>query len=72
MGGARRKRWTHLCHFEDTLWLQAAHAHLPRTGDRSLVCHSDDQARHGAGLLLQIRIHHVPVAHLQTKPTSRP
>lgn len=57
--------WTHLCHFKDALWVQAASAHLPHAGDRALVRDGDDQARHRAGLLLQGRVHHVPVAHLQ-------
>ncbi len=62
---AEEEGWTHLCHFKDALWIQAASAHLPRAGDRALVCDRDDQARHRAGLLLQSRVHHVPVAHLQ-------
>lgn len=58
---------THLCHFEDALWIQAASAHLPRAGDRALVRDRDDEAGHRAGLLLQSRIHHVSVPHLQNK-----
>lgn len=64
-GGRMGGCWIHLCHFEDALWIQAASSHLPGAGDRALVCDGHDEAGHRAGLLLQRRIHHVPVAHLQ-------
>lgn len=56
---------THLCHFEDALWVQAASAHLPCAGDRAFMCDGDDQARHRARLLLQSRVHYVSMTHLQ-------
>lgn len=59
------ERWTHLCHFKDALWIKAAPAHLPRAGDRALVCDGHDDARHRARLLLQRGVHYVPVADLQ-------
>lgn len=55
---------THFSHFEDALRVQATSAHLPHTGDRSLVCDGNDEAGHGTRLLLQSGVHHVPVAHL--------
>lgn len=67
---AAEEGWTHLCHFEDALWVQAAPAHLPCAGDRALVCDGHDEARHRARLLLQSRVHHVPVAHLQKNRRS--
>lgn len=64
---AEEEALTHLCHFKDALWIQAAAAHLPRAGDRALVRDRDDEARHRAGFLLQRRVHHVPVTHLRRK-----
>lgn len=57
--------WTHLCHLNDALRIQTAAAHLPRARDRALVRDGHDEACHGAGLLLQSRVHYMPVAHLQ-------
>lgn len=56
---------THLGHLEDALRVQTAAADLPRAGDGALVCDRHDEARHRARLLLQSRIHYVPVSHLQ-------
>lgn len=64
---AGERSWTHLCHFKDALWIQAASAHLPHAGDRALVGDRDDQARQRAGFLLQSCINNMSVTHLQKK-----
>lgn len=67
MGWLRRRPGihTHLGHLEDALWVQTASADLPCAGDSALVCDGHDEARHRARLLLQGRVHYVPVSHLQ-------
>lgn len=61
---AEEQSQAHLYHFKNALWIQAASAHLPHTGNGALVGDGDDEARHRAGLLLQSCVHHMSVAHL--------
>lgn len=77
IGWLRRRRpgvRSHLGHLKDALRVQAAAADLPRAGDGARVCDGHDEAGHRARLLLQGRIHDVPVSHLQsmTAEVSQP